>query len=310
MILKYNDITNVTTASKMNISFLPAGDVIHSYFEKDRDSNRGVSDLSKAMFPAKLYSSLYITNTIAILTRGQDKRVYYVKQNVETNIAKTLLNTMDQIKKSNFGIRQIENMNHIANLTGRFNDYVIPTSSSGDYPIQFEVMQGQNIDIKTDLMNVLEEMAVNSTDVPLELIQARQSMDYAVQYTMSNSKFLRKVYKRQALVEVIFSKIVSKIYNYEYGDNDDIEVKLPPPMFLNITNTNQIITNTNEFVESLSAMFMANETDEAVKNYFSQLLKTDMIGTYIPSNKIEAMKKKAMQLAQLDKSKSSNSEEQ
>lgn len=306
MILKYNDVANASKASKMNITFLPASDVEHCYFEKDQNTNRGISDLTKAMFPSKLYCCLYITNTIAILTRGQDKRVYYVKQNVETNISKTLLNTMDQIKKSNFGIRQIENMNHIANLTGRFNDYVIPTSGSGDYPIQFEVMQGQNVDIKTDLMNILEEMAVNSTDVPLEIIQARQSMDYAVQYSMSNSKFLRKVYKRQAKTEAIFTKIVSKLYNYEYEQNDTIDIILPPPMFLNITNTNQIMDNTNAFVSNIANIEMNTESDEVVKNIFIRLMSKEMIGTYIPSNKIEILKTKAKQLAQLE----SNSREQ
>lgn len=304
MILKYNDIANANKASNMNITFLPASDVEHCYFEKDQNSNRGISDLSKAMFPAKLYCCLYITNTIAILTRGQDKRVYYVKQNVETNISKTLLNTMDQIKKSNFGIRQIENMNHIANLTGRFNDYVIPTSGSGDYPIQFEVMQGQNVDIKTDLMNILEEMAVNSTDVPLEIIQARQSMDYAVQYSMSNSKFLRKVYKRQAKTESIFTKIVSKLYNYEYEQNDTINIILPPPMFLNITNTNQIMDNTNAFVTNIANIEMNTESDEVIKNIFIRLMSKEMIGTYIPSNKIEILKTKAKQLAELERQQS------
>lgn len=57
---------------------------------------------------------------------------YYVKQTVDTNIAQTLLNTINQIKQSNFGIRQFQNINNILNITGRFNDYVIPTGASGE----------------------------------------------------------------------------------------------------------------------------------------------------------------------------------
>lgn len=36
MILKYNDVANASKASKMNITFLPASDVEHCYFEKDQ----------------------------------------------------------------------------------------------------------------------------------------------------------------------------------------------------------------------------------------------------------------------------------
>ena len=91
-----------------------------------------------------------------MLTRGQDKRVYYVKQSVEQNIAQTLLNVIDQIKKNNFNIMQIENMNSILNMTGQFNDYVIPVGMSGDPPINMEVLQGQDINPQNEFMDKLE----------------------------------------------------------------------------------------------------------------------------------------------------------
>ena len=94
--------------------------------------------------------------------------MYYVKQSVEQNIAKTMLKTINEIKKSNFGVRQVENINNVLNITGRFNDYIIPRSADGTSPIEFEVMQGQQIEIKTELLNLLEESAINITGVPIE----------------------------------------------------------------------------------------------------------------------------------------------
>lgn len=139
MILKANDLLNLPNSSKFRVTFIPPEDMVHVKFNED-DNHRGISDLHAALIPAKLYACLYITNTIAVMTRGQDKRVYYVRQTVDTNIAQTLLNTIEQIKKSNFGIRQIENINHILNITGRFNDYIIPRSPSGDTPVEFDIM--------------------------------------------------------------------------------------------------------------------------------------------------------------------------
>lgn len=307
MILKYNDIYN-TPNSSFRITFLPPEDVTHVYFKKDPKTHRGISDLDKAIIPATLYASMYITNAIAAMTRGQDKRVYYVRQNVDTNISKTLLTTIEQIKKSNFNIRQIENVNHILNITGRFNDYVIPEGPNGDPPIRFEVMPGQQIDIQNDLMNRLEEMAINTTDVPIELIQARQSIDYAVQLTMTNSKFLRQVYKRQAKYEKFLSRILTKIYNFEYNTNVKLEVKLPPPMFLNITNTNQIMMNTNDFAQSIADTYLATEQDETVRNTFIKNLKLFYLGSYIERDEVEKILIKAQQEAAVQRSKGANQE--
>lgn len=104
MILKHNDIFNRDNGKKIKISFLPESDVFHITWKKDPITHRGISDLNKSLLPAKLFACLYITNTIGILTRGNDKRVYYVKQSVDTNISKTMLNVISQIKQSNFGL--------------------------------------------------------------------------------------------------------------------------------------------------------------------------------------------------------------
>lgn len=88
-----------------------------------------------------------------------------------------------------------------------FNDYIIPRGPSGNSPIDFEVMQGQSVEYQTEFMTMLEEMSVNSTDVPMEMIQMRNSVDYSSQLTMSSSKFLRKVYNRQSKFQMNLTRI-------------------------------------------------------------------------------------------------------
>ena len=281
MILKYNDIFNTPSIDTIKVTFVPPEDMVHFFFRQDPITHRGISDLDKGLIPAKIYSSLYITSAIGNLTRSQDKRVYYVKQTVDTNIAQTLLNTIAQIKQSNFGIRQFQNINNILNITGRFNDFVIPTNASGDPPINFEIMPGQEIQAPIELMETLEEMAINSTNIPIEIIQARQSIDYAMQLTMSSSKVLRFCYKRQELYEAKLTEFICPIYNYEYGDNTEIEVRLPPPSFINITNTNQLIDNTKTFVQSIVDIEMASEEDEKLKANYSNELFKHYIGTHL-----------------------------
>ena len=165
-------------------------------------------------------------------------------------------------------------------------------------------MQGQNIDPKTELMNILEQMAINGTDVPYEYIQARQTVDYAVRLTMSSGKFLRKVFKRQAVVERFFSRILTMIYNSEFQTNEEIKVSLPPPGFLNITNTNQMFQNTNDYVENIVEMEAGGEGEE-IKALFRQKLKRYYLSTHLDLKTINELKQKAIMEKKVKDSKAS-----
>lgn len=277
--------------NKYNVTFLPPDDVVHCYYKLDPDTYRGISDLYKSMIPAKLFIGLYITNTIGAMTRAQDRRVYYVKQSgIDTNISRILLTTIDQLKRQNFNIRQLESMKNVLNILGRFNDFVIPTDNSGNAPVQFEVMQGQQIDPQTDLMEKLQSMAVNSTDVPFEIVQARQSMDYAIQASMSNSRFLKKIYNRQTIANRFLSSIMTKLYRGEFNNPTAvIKVNLPTPMFLNLTNTNQIIQNANDVAQAAMEAF-SDDLDDNAKQIFFNNLKGKMLESYIDMEMIMRVK--------------------
>ena len=298
-ILKYNDVFNNQSIDSIRITFLPENDVEHIFFKQDPDTHRGISDLYWALIPAKLYACLYITNTLGILTRGHDKRVYYVKQNVEQNIAQTMLNFINQVKRGNFGMREIENMNTILNITGRFNDFVIPVGPSGDSPVQFEVMQGQDFNPNTELMDKLEEMAINSTDMPIEFIQNRmQSLDFAVQATTVNSKVLRSTYKRQSIYEYYLSRIQTKLYNSEYNENIKISCSLPAPLFLHMTNINQMVENTKMYVQAIAdyeyeAESATDQNADAKKSIFIRNMMRNKLTSYLKLDEIEEMKKLA-----------------
>ena len=288
-ILKFNADHANGKVSKIRISFIPPEDIVHSFFNLNEKTHRGKSDLERSLFPAKLYSCLYISNTIALLTRGYDKRVYHVRQAVDTNITAVLLNVINQIKQSNFNLRQIENMNNILNITGRFNDLVIPQNANGESPVSFEVMPGQNVDVKTEFMNMLEEMAVNQTGVSLEMVNSRTMENTATHITMTNTRFLIKIFNRQIQYQDILSRLFTKIYQNEYDTNNVLEVELPPPVMLNFTNTSQILATANELIQNIVTMKMGTEQDEQVKNSFLGKLMRYYFKSFLPLDEIDKM---------------------
>ena len=101
-ILSYNEKFDISRSNDIGITFIPAEDMVHCYFKLDEHTHRGISDLQRAVTPGMLYILLYLTDIIGKISRSNDKRVYYVKQNVETNVAKTMMNVVQQIKKGGF----------------------------------------------------------------------------------------------------------------------------------------------------------------------------------------------------------------
>lgn len=202
------------------------------------------------------------------------------------------MNTIQQIKQGNFGLRQFSSINNVLNMTGKFNDFVIPTNASGDSPVQIEVLQGQQFNDNTERMNQLKEMAINSVDVPFEIIQTRQSVDYAMQLSMSSSRFLRKIYHRQGQYAPLISRLVTKLYKYEFGKNDEIEAILPPPMFLNMANTNQLVDNIKQYVTTVTEYEMNNIEDEKIKNMYMEEVFKFYVGTHVELSEHEKILKR------------------
>lgn len=295
-VLKHNDLFNdVSTIETIKVTFIPAEDVTHFVFKKDPITHRGISDLMRGLIPAKLACCLMLTDAIGNMTRGYDRRVYYVKQNIETNISQTLLNVISQIKKSNFGLRQIESMNNILNIIGRFNDYVIPVGQNGESPIQFEIMQGQQIETNTELLDRLLDLAIGGI-VPRELIDTMRGIDFSSQITSTNIQFIRKIYNRQTILEEQLSEFFTCLYNYEYDTQIQITCKLPAPIFLQMNNINQILQTNVEYAESISQLeFEQDQSDEGntKRAIFKKNLVRHNLASYIKINEIDQIKKKS-----------------
>lgn len=149
-------------------------------------------------------------------------------------------------------------------------------------------MQGQDIQTPTDLMEKMEEAAVN-TIIPFEFVNATYQQDFATRFTMSNTRFLKTIYTRQRKTEKFFSKIYTRVYNYEYGTMiRKIEIVLPPPTYLTSTNNSQIIDNINQMADKIIDSEFESEPDE-VKQEFKKLYLRDNLSSYLDFDRIEKL---------------------
>ena len=197
-------------------------------------------------------------------------------------------------------MRQIESMNNILNIVGKYNDYIIPIGPSGDSPISFEVMQGQNIETPTDIMDKMLEEAINPI-APMEMVNAAMQADFATRYSMANVRFMKMIFKRQSICQRWISKSYTKLYNFEYSENFAyIKVLLPPPTYLTLTNTQQMYDTVSQLADKICELELSDQ-DDVYKNEFKKLYFRSKLGTFIDFKDIEKMKETARVNVEKDK---------
>lgn len=153
-------------------------------------------------------------------------------------------------------------------------------------------MNGQDIQTPTDIMEKMEENAVNPI-VPFEMVNSTFQQDFAIRFTMSNTRFLKSIYTEQRFSEKFLSKIYTKLYNYEFMENySNIEIILPPPTYLTMTNNQQLIDNITQMADKIIELEMTNYTDEE-KAEFKKLYVRSHLSSYIDFNMIDRLKETA-----------------
>lgn len=302
MILQQNEIYQKSKID-INISYISPKNIVPIIFNEDEESHRGMSDLENSMIPGKLYASLYISNTLGMITRGFDKRVYYVKNQIDSNISQIMLNSINQIKRSNFGIREVAgSLKNTLNVTGRYNDLLIPTDANGESPIRFEMMPGQDIDPKQDTLEQLEQQAINAVHVPYEYVQALNNVDFATRLTMSNVKFSRIVLSRQQEYQEPCSRLFSLIWYYENNEWLDIIVKFPPPAYLNLVNTLEIYQYVSQYADAIVTDQLIKE-EEGLRKISKKNIIIDLLGTIMDNTQIKDIMERSRLEYEADKEK-------
>jgi truncated hemoglobin YjbI len=160
---------------------------------------------------------------------------------------------------------------------------------NGESPVDFEIIPGQNVEVKTEFMQMLEDLAVSMVMAP-ELVNSRDNEQTATHITMTNTQFLIDIFERQQKYKDIISEIATKIYQNEYGTNDEIEIELPPPMMLNFSNISQMLSVANDIIQNITVMKLgANQMDEALKAEFTGKLMEYYFKTFLPMEDINKL---------------------
>lgn len=287
---------------EIDITFLEASQLDH--VKIDSTMTYGVSRIASSMFPAKLYLALLLTNLMLKINQGRDRRVFYVDTDLDDDFEGNIEQIIKDVKSSeiptsSFG--STTSVSTVLNTVGSLENYYIPTID-GNRPFDIDVISGMQVDINDELMEKLLKSAIIGTGVPYNYIDATNEIDFARSLSMQNQGFVKKVVNYQQVFSRFFTKIIRKMYKYEFGiddidetknnklkeikiknkkrgkkskkdddadshssmiDIEKIEIVFPEPVLLNVTTNNEQIEATNTTIEYITEMYVDANDENA-----------------------------------------------
>ena len=276
-----------------------------TYFTPDEVVHFQVDPIYKNIpFFAKLYLAM-LTNMVVInMGRGHDKRVFYVNTGLDEQFEAAISNTIESIKSKEFRLHDSD-INTVLSLNpGALDDWFIPTTGSGDRPVEIDTLAGMDIDIANNsFLDWLRKSMMNGMNIPSNLIDAMSDLDYARTLSAQNANFVRAVVQYQMRLQEPFTKMLQKLYYNEYRFNDDgtsdvtektnvdkIEISFPSPASLNMTNMQDQINTVSAMADELSAILVPPKQDGSTDDLRAKV-KAEIFKKYFPAFDYEEMEK-------------------
>ena len=293
------------SSKAIKFQFIPA-EYVCAFKINENEEGDGTSVLEDSLFYAKLYLMLLLFKIVSIVLYSNDTKVNYIKvSGVDKNISNKIQEIAREKQSRQINLMDLMSYTSSINKIGRGNETYIPVGRSGDRALETEILQGQDVNLNTDLMEMLKTAYILGTGVPSAIMNYLNEADFAKSIETANSKFQGRVMSMQ----IDFNKQITELYRMiarfstDLSDNeiDALTVTLTPPKFQN-NNIKQEMLNAfsslRDFVVNLyygdSAMqdqSLASEirglTKKLAKDYLPAI-DFDSIEKYIEESKMAA----------------------
>ena len=207
------------------------------------------------------------------------------------------------------------NYNSIISKIGQYKELFIPVGRSGDRGIEFDVIGGQDVQLNTELMEMLRTNMINGTGVPSVIMNYINEADYAKTLTMANSKFIGRIVSLQSDFNTPITemyKMIMKHSNISIPPDliNSFEYKLNQPKSLNTTNLAEMISNADAVAQTSVRTIIgegSNDEDTAVlKDILYKKLMRDFLPMIDWGRIDELYEESNIELAKLKSEKSSD----
>lgn len=238
---------------RLKFQYIPVEYMQAFKIDQDEDGN-GQSMIKKSLFYAKLYLMLLLFKIMTIILNSNDQKVNYLKT---SGIDKDVANKVQEIARikqsRQINMYDLFNYTTLINKVGNGTEVYIPTGRSGERPIETEILSGQDVQLNSDLLEMLKNSYILGTGVPAAIINYLNEADFAKVIEQNNTKFNGRVVNYQLDFNPSITELYQKIMKWSTNIPDQIidnfEFSLQPPKTVASNAKGEAINAFNQLVE-------------------------------------------------------------
>ena len=163
---------------RIKFQYIPIEYVQEFKIDEDEDEN-GQSMIKKSLFYAKLYLMLLLFKIMSIILNSNDQKVNYIKT---SGIDKNLANKVQEIARikqsRQINMYDLFNYTTLINKVGNGSEMYVPTGRSGERPIETDILSGQEVQLNSELLEMLKNAYILGTGVPAAIVNYLQEADW------------------------------------------------------------------------------------------------------------------------------------
>lgn len=267
-------MVNGVTNTKYKIQFIPAEDIIEFKINPD-ENGKGQSILADAAYPAKSLAAVTMRKTLNYINKSGDKTIMTVRGgNADISRKNQAMRIIRNMQESNVVVSDIiGDSNNIFHKYSADAGILMPTSRSGQRLVEFEKMDGQQIDMNTEWEKEQENQTLLSMGTPPLLIEQHNQADFAKSFTSAHVGFAGIVAGWQGDLENPTTELYKRfIANLDISDDIKKKVlpvfkfKLPRPLYSSVQTSLDALQSATSLAEQLIANKYGEPTDDTEKD--------------------------------------------
>lgn len=207
---------------KLKFQFIPPEYVQEFKIDEDVDGN-GQSMIKKSLFYAKLYLMLLLFKIMSIILNSNDTKVNYLKQSgIDKNVANKVQEIARIRQSRQVNITDLFSYTTLINKVGNGSELYIPTGRSGERPIETEILAGQDVQLNSDLLEMLKNAYILGTGVPAAIVNYLNEADFATVIVQNNTKFNGRVVNYQLDFNSSITEMYKKIMRWSTNISENM----------------------------------------------------------------------------------------
>lgn len=299
--LQYYELGN----TNIHFQLVPKEYVTEFKINKDQ-LGHGHSMLEPSLFYAKLYLMLLMFKIVTIITKSNDQEINYIRTSgIDKNVYNKAQRIARQKQARRITVNDMFSYTGVINKIGAGNAIYMPVGKNNEKPIETEILQGQNVELNNDLMEMLRTNYILASGVPSAIMNYLNEADFAKSIETANTKMNGRVINYQIdlndSVTELYQKILRYTSNTDRVNINTLRVKFREPKGASNVTTRDLIDNYSSLQDFIVKLYFGDSpTDDVhVKLFMSKLARMhlpminfDKIDDVFAKTKIAATAKK------------------